>query len=334
MRTSIVIFLSALTINMTITPWARAGIGGSSDRREVVGWTQSEPWYCNGKCKNLWNTDPYWNYVFIVRGRGSGTGQWISPKHILTNKHVANACGTGTIKECVINTSDNNNLLAKVVKYGGDTPKYSENDTDKDDWSILEITWPTNYKHPHWFNIGTTPKSASNLWRAGFGALAVLSPQDIKDIRAAYSEWLKIVHPYNLYRRYTSGKNIDTAYNGHDIYAEPNYYKTFLEIFNQRTGRDFMQDYMRDNHTLKAIHNCDISQTLLDGTAMHSCQSWAGDSGSSIQQGKNVVLLNKSGTRYITSGKKDINIGIQNSMIFGPDVMKMLDAAKQTLDKH
>lgn len=322
---------------------AHAGVGGQADRREVIGWLEGKkPWYCenNPKCHNVWNTSPYWNYVFIYRknktGKVTGTGEWISPKHILTNKHVANGCGIDGRDKCHIVTSDNKDLLASVVEYPGD---YAYKNADKaTDWSILEIE---NYTSTNWFEyVVPTPLGATNLWRAGFGGLNVLTAKEIKDIRAAYMVWLKDLHNYSL----TNAKSVkalttdmqkidlhyvDTDKVMHDIYADKKYYKKFLEEFKKITGKDFMKDYMGDIYTLKISRNCKISTGKYAGMASHNCQSWGGDSGSSVQNAANrIALLNNSGSRYITYGNTFINQGILTQGIFNVKVETLINGAK------
>ena len=96
-----------------------------------------------------------------------------------------------------------------------------------------------------------------------------------------------------------------------------------------KKGKTFAEDYLNDYKTLKVIKDCSISK-VNDGVGYHNCQSWSGDSGSSIQNNvNNIVLLHKAGEKYITSKDSYINIGPDNKNIFGnDDVVKLLDAAQ------
>ena len=148
-----------------------------------------------------WDRYPYSNYVNVCSGVGCGTGEFVTPKHILTNKHVAECCGIGEQDKCLISFSNGKIGLAKVVETGGglsnceDKDEYTSNGWD---WSILELMivakqnsdgdiedYNLNYYHPSFFDIDST-NVGGNLERAGFGSLKVLTNEDIINIKKAY----------------------------------------------------------------------------------------------------------------------------------------------------
>ena len=332
MRRSLVILFVALCA-MYGVPDANGGVGGAVDKRHVVGWLPgNEPWYCiddktgKSKCTNKWNTAPYWNYVYVYNRSGwSGTGEFISPKHILTNKHVADGCGLNNKPKCAIYISDGRSFNASVVKYENN-PDF-KSDERESDWSILEIE---GYASKHWFDYTSPTPEGAGAWRAGFGALNVLSADDIKNIRTAYKKWLHIVHPYNFLWQGVKQdmRQIDLNYNDNDINDNQDYYKTFITTFKELTNKDFVEDYLSDDYTLKAIEYCHIGAKY-SKMATHSCQSWAGDSGSSLQNNSNqIMLLTSRGYRYVTSEKEYTNSGIVTENIFSEEIEEMLNAAK------
>ena len=97
-----------------------AGIGGRTDRREVIGWIGNQPDYLDDleSVKYIWNTSPYSSIVQVRSGSTRGTGEFISPRHVLTNEHVAQGCGTNGKADCTIYTSNNQVLNAHEVFFG------------------------------------------------------------------------------------------------------------------------------------------------------------------------------------------------------------------------
>ena len=302
------------------------GIGGDADKRRVIGWVDSKPAYVSANQKNMWNTDPYNKIVFISNRNGlSGTGEFISPKHILTNIHVAKYCGTkdadGTVrKKCKITTSDGAVLDASVVMSGA---KENEKQTGKFDWSILEVE---NYCSKNYFKYTTynyipTSVFAMNLWQSGFGDLRVLSETDIDNIRAAYRVWVQYSNTTpnnwnNMFHNNVELKSIST---------KKDQYKIFFDAYRNITGKDFLTDCFNDSHTLKRNDKCSVSGSN-KGLAKHDCQTWHGDSGSTLQTSSNeIVMLHRGGAEYITRQDKFLNEGPVAGEIFSrPEVIELL----------
>ena len=138
---------------------AFAGIGGRTDRREVIGWIGNQPDYLDDleSVKYIWNTSPYSSIVQVRSGSTRGTGEFISPRHVLTNEHVAQGCGTDGKTDCTIYTSNNQVLNAREVFFGttltdtngkfDDTQWYKRRSKD---WSILEIVGDYCHKEYGW----------------------------------------------------------------------------------------------------------------------------------------------------------------------------------------
>ena len=339
------VFLSLCFLPMV----AFCGVGGKQDTRKVIGWLgDNKPSYVDTGIKNIWNTPPYNNIVQINMGAATGTGSFISPRHILTNTHVAEGCGTGITPECVIKLSDGSEFGARVVAYGGIN---SLDDNITKDWSVLEIS-DNNFCSGHYFKHKASTTSGASLWRAGFGALRVLSDQDIQFIKKVYTDALTYIHKKNLDGQITmypwlSSKELAKIYASVDAEKEININEnnkflgqSILVWFDAAyiiatkspqnpTGRRFTRDYMNDKDTLKIVEDCSI-KFLGGSTALHNCQSWSGDSGSSILDKQNqIVLLHRGGEKNITSEKTYINVGHVVESIFTENVLKILDAAEQ-----
>ena len=315
-----VLFLSLLSA------YAFGGVGNYVDKRRVIGWVDSKPAYVSANQQNMWNTAPYNSIVLINNGRNSyGTGEFISPKHILTNTHVAQCCGCkdadGSVrKKCSITTSDGSVLDASVVAYGART---SEDIILRQDWSILEVE---NYCSKNHFTYTTNSHITSgvlapNLWQAGFGELRILSENDIKNIRAAYREWIKTSKniPEDWNNAFQGNVVLDISKNGRDAY------KVFFDKYREITGKDFVSDCFRDFRTLKRNDNCSIFR-VTNGIGYHNCQTWHGDSGSTLQTPSNEIqLLHRGGGEYITHQKSYVNHGPTAAEIFSrPDVIELL----------
>ena len=171
-----------------------------------------------------WHDWPYNLIVRICSSGGCGTGTFVSPAHILTNKHVAECCGVGETTECVVYVQHNETpynhddieVSAATVIAGGGTAAHVEKHCkfknadlyNGNDWAIIELTSPSaastinnyfqkvsghNTNYAHWYeplNWRENGRSMSISFRAGFSALRVLSDQDITNIKAAYTKGL------------------------------------------------------------------------------------------------------------------------------------------------
>ena len=164
-----------------------------------------------------WADAKYNQIVKIDSNGGVGTGTFISPKHVLTNKHIAECCGVTNIvdnDECIVKTASGDVYNATLVATGGthgnppavrqdNTPDpyatlrpycmfdegREESATEGSDWSILELTDPDQYRNIDDIEItyeATTTQGPVDF-RAGFSGLRVLSNEDIRRIREAYN---------------------------------------------------------------------------------------------------------------------------------------------------
>lgn len=262
-------------VGIVFTANAYAGING--DRRTVIGWIGTRPEYVPETVENKWNTPPYNNYVSVYNPNigAYGTGEFISPKHILTNSHVAENCGIEN-NPCGIRMSNGKEVSAVTVFSGAIniSEMIGEEPNGSNDWAILEIDSPDFYSD-HWFEYNDITSDHDNLWRAGFGGLRVLSDRDVLNIRAAYNEYLESI-----------GEQMSTRYfiPWAQMANNRDHYQVFLNAYQKITGKDFMADCLYDNDTLKAIYGCDLQGNKT------SCYSWSGDSGSSIQDANNKIV--------------------------------------------
>ena len=271
------------------------GSSQRGDKREVIGWLSGRPSYVSANTKNMWNTAPYNRIVMVSRSDGGiGTGEFISPRHVLTNAHVAAACGMNGRAKCSIHTADGKKLSAGVKFYG--VMDKTQDWDDGKDWQVLEIDG--EYCGQNWFEmLKTTTLPQNNVWRAGWGGLRVLNDQDMKNIRAAYSYWLR---------------NGGSGPLRQDISSNREKYKPFLDKFRELSGgHDFIKEYLKDHFTLKARKDCTMAQRN-SKMFKHTCDGWPGDSGSTIQNSNNrIVGLNNSGSGYIGYGSGDDSAGLK-----------------------
>ena len=167
-----------------------------------------------------WHDWPYNLIVQICTDDHCGTGTFVSPVHILTNKHVAECCGIGNAPQCEVyvqhseapyNHYEKTVLAATVIAGGGTATnvknhcKFTNADIDNgNDWATIELISPNdasiinnyfqkvsghNINYVHWYeplNWRENGNRMSVSFRAGFGDLRVLSDQDIAKIKAAY----------------------------------------------------------------------------------------------------------------------------------------------------
>ena len=274
-----------------------------------------------------------------------GTGTFISPKHVLTNKHVANCCGVpGTSMaqhNCTITLHDGTTMLANVVMTGG------SNGTEEDlknkclhtssdnytgtDWAILELTSPAAIQsrgNEH-LDLSNAPLNDNTPvdFRAGFGGLQILSDEQIRTIKQAYQD---------VFGTTKAETSTTVRYNGRDqdIFIEdaemteaqiaglPPQYKTYAEAAVEYYGRfltrhreiskskgkeeEFL-DFLYDPG-LKIIENCSI--TLQYQTRFkHTCYAWSGDSGSALVTNDKVLGVLTSGADYIIGANEECLTG-------------------------
>ena len=335
-----------------------------------------------------WHDWPYNLIVQICDSDGCGTGTFVSPVHILTNKHVAECCGVGGATQCEVyvphkNTPDNRDaitVLAATVIAGGGTAANVKNHCEyKDadlwngnDWAIIELISPNdastintyfqkvsghNTNYAYWYeplNWRENNDSMSVSFRAGFGALRVLSDQDIKKIRDAYEWALKQVQPpmktnpnesdgVDLWQDATHIYDINSNNQNQKQKAEA-LYRGFLNKYKEIARKDFLDDCLSDNE-LKIIEDCTVwpydwqdkesgfwYRDTYDG---HTCSSWGGDSGSALikhQEHPEIVSLNNAG-QYIVPGTNRYAYSTHKSsvpidQIFTEEVQALLSVAR------
>ena len=285
-----------------------------------------------------WDQDKYNQVVKVQRDGGSGTGTFISPKHVLTNKHVAECCGvpgTGMAQSnCTITLHDGTTMLANVVLTGGSTMDnvaqhctfnanaHLANGTD---WSVLELITPRDIAaHGNNYIRYANETIAGNVaFRAGFGALRILSNQDIAHIKTAYTRAFgdDLSGGVNLYRdnQYIHNAN------------QRSYYTNLMNEYQNITRKNFLIDLFTDENNLKIIDDCAITQ-LYDVHFNHNCDSWAGDSGSALVHQSKIVGLSNSGDGVIFhthegEPKDTQQSGIRNKHVFGELTQQLINDA-------
>ena len=329
-----------------------------------------------------WHDWPYNLIVQICDGTGCGTGTFVSPVHILTNKHVAECCGVGKGTECVVYAPYNNDEMkvsAATVIAGGGTAanvkkhcKFKNADLDNGtDWAIIELTSPSdvsiinkyfqkvsghNTNYALWYeplNWWKTEWRMKVSFRAGFGALRVLSDQDIIKIKYAYRQALKQVLPpmtinpdnsdgIDLYQGATYIYDINSNYEDRKQKAEA-LYRVFLYKYKEIAGKDFLDDCLSDNG-LKIIEDCTVWPSSWQDEEsgfwyrydMHTCSSWGGDSGSALikyQEHPQIISLNNAGP-YIVPGTNRYSYSKDESsvpidQIFTEEVQALLNVARK-----
>lgn len=268
-----------------------------------------------------WSERPYNNYVRICNRYGCGTGQFISAAHILTSKQVANCCGIGKNNECMVYTSDGDKLLSHVIMAGGGLGNCSFNKLQDIgsgmDWSVLALNNPNDVKtriktRRHGLEYSESTTATRGLTRAGFGDLKVLSNSDIVAIKDSYDQWLKKVYPLNAFDRMKeSRRGADMQLLNYDINGQRGrrQYDTFLTEFRNRTGKDFINEYLNDSDKLKAISDCAIKSGR-SGLITHTCDAWRGDSGGAILDYLNRIVAITGSSSQVIAGTGNMNTGV------------------------
>ena len=327
--------IALLFIGTFVIGNAYAGINGSTDPRTIIGWDGERPDYIDAATPNLWNTSPYNSIVRIESNGGVGTGEFISPRHVLTNAHVAEDCGVNGNPECDIYTSDDDLQFGRVVFRGMKVLK-SDGTFDEDkvyehpdrDWAILEITG--DYCRPEYREMIEAGTIERGLWRAGFGSLRVLDKTDLDNIRRAYLVYLDADGPDAIE---TGGMNID---------SRKEKYQIFRDAFEQITGKDFDTDYDSDTMTLKKVQDCRFRDVVEgfpgDSVLWHSCSGWTGDSGSTLKMmsGNMVVGVHNNSylniTSYTDHTRSDMAVG-SSTFMYNPKIQSAIEKAKQDCKK-
>ena len=243
-----------------------------------------------------------------------GTGYFISTIHILTSQSITGCCGVDGNEKCkVFSYEAPNGLNADVVATGNNGEACTDSDRD---WVLLEVVFDDKTEKLKYVNskisrglTGLKPNveggNYMGLHRLGFGDLSVLTADDVSAIKKAYSKWLRKVYPNNIIARDKAeqkGVNLayqDTYTNIYNEHKDINYniynnrpvneYKTFLDTFQQETGKDFINDYMSDSNRLKIAKDCLIVPNN-NKNFSHSCDGWYGDEGSAILTPNNTIV--------------------------------------------
>ena len=292
-----------------------------------------------------WAGAKYNQIVRIYSNGGAGTGIFISPKHVLTNKHVAECCGVTNIidnDECTVTTANGDVYTATLIATGTDDKDNPaiRNDNQADpyvslrqhcdvkeadigytidgrDWAIIELTGPDNYRNASDIQIKyTTSTTAGPVnFRAGFSGLRVLSDEDIRHIRIAYQYAFPDITYVNLSNR-TYGDYLDESTLEYyqiqspsdDLKAAIKYFERFSDKYRELAGKYFWEDCLNDSKNLKIMENCRlISQNTYDDDNRwkETCAGWSGDSGSALVRNDKIVCLHNSGNRIIATANEN-----------------------------
>ena len=298
-----------------------------------------------------WDTPIYNTVVHISYNKNIGTGTLISPKHILTNKHVAQCCGIKNNDPCTVTLHNQQRFDATLVATSTankDKPAMRDETTEehlKDealwkscgfvpgmiadgrDWAIIELK---DAEIANYVQYDTTKLGAIDF-RAGFASLRVLSDDDITYIRKAYTEafanqrgtWI-VLKEYD--------ENTDAKKR----------FENFMKIYEDEAHDPFLQDCLNDTNNLKITTDC----ALVEKTDKHdwdkrtetTCTGWAGDSGSALIRNNKIVCLHNSGNRALVTKTDKPNYSTINTIhrfciptdyIFSQSVKNMLDNAIQ-----
>ena len=244
-----------------------------------------------------WHDWPYNQIVEICNGTGCGTGTFVSPAHILTNKHVAECCGVEGTPQCVVYVPYNRDEIkvsaATVIAGGGTAANVKDhcefknaNIEDGTDWAIIELTSPSavsklnkyfqkisghNTNYVFWYeplNWRENNDSMSVSFRAGFGGLRVLSDHDITNIKTAYMRALEKAAEESININPNNSDGVDLYQDDTsiwDIYSKDaqkkrkaeTFYRGFLNKYQEIAGKDFLDDCLSDNG-LKIIEDCTV----------------------------------------------------------------------------
>lgn len=305
---------------------SNAGVGGMIDQRTVVGWRRdSRPTYIPTTQRNEWDTKPYNGYVLICRvGACVGTGQFVSPHLILTNKHVIQACATNG-RQCSVFLSNGKSADADVITVGGAELTGAINPVNTD-WGFLRVN---DVVADAYFDYADKTTIQDGLMRAGFGALRILSNDDIKNIRIAYTRSLINANQsdttkWNSLNKAAKISDKEKEHRNKYIIAPEKL--NFFDEYKLLTGKDFVTDCMSDTTTLKAIRGCGI-KWVANTQFSHNCQSWGGDSGSALLGGPGlttIVGINRAGVRDIATQEPFINYGVPLQSIFSDKIKQMI----------
>lgn len=298
-----------------------------------------------------WDTPIYNTVVHISynNNKNIGTGTLISPKHILTNKHVAQCCGIKHNPPCKVTLHNQEQFDATLVATSTakkdepamrdeTTEEYLKDDAllrscsfdpemiaDGQDWAIIELK---DAEIKSYAQYDTT--SLGNIdFRAGFASLRVLSDDDITNIREAYTEAFA-----NQRGTFVELKEYDENTDAKKRF------ENFKEIYAGKVGSPFLQDCLNDTNNLKITTGCDLVEKKdnYDGDKRTetTCTGWAGDSGSALIRNNKIVCLHNSGNRALVTKTDNPNYSKINTIhrfciptdyIFSQSVTNMLNNA-------
>ena len=225
-------------------------------------------------------------------------------------------------------------MLANVVLTGGSTmdnvAQHCTFNTNLHlitgtDWSVLELINPSDIaaRGNKYIQYANETPYGDVAFRAGFGALRILSNQDIKNIKDAYT--------YAFGDDLSGGVNLNRDEQYIHNVNQRGYYSKLIEEYQDITGQDFLTDLFNDKDNLKIIDDCGITQ-LYDTHFNHNCDNWAGDSGSALVKRNQIVGLNSSGDGVIFhthegEPKDTLQSGIKNEHVFGELTQQLINDA-------
>lgn len=234
------------------------------------------------KYVNAWSSEPY-SYVLKMRPKTGGApfctanmvaGKIVTAKHCVVNK---------SLKEISFTSSDGRNLCA----VSGTAGKFVDGqaNTYNGDWAVLEpCSKDKEYVEAKSLSlfgehipISVVPSKVSYL---GFGALKIMSDEEIKQFKQAYYSFV-----------YDNAKD-QPKKDKKTFVAEATSDRNSSVRLNSTTGQRFLQNMtkygvasniLKDTNNLKesvCATNTDPNKTNLLNNL--KCQSWGGDSGGGL----------------------------------------------------
>ena len=134
-----------------------------------------------------WPENPFNKYVYMDLGAsGNCTAQFVGPDLILTAAHCLASGDSEGVSKYNFSNYKNESFEATLIKHGD---FYSAQDfADRRDWALFRIS-DQKYHTTQWFEIEVAKDgTVLTVDNAGWGALKILSPEEIGKVRKAFED--------------------------------------------------------------------------------------------------------------------------------------------------
>ncbi|MCL1892392.1 MAG: trypsin-like serine protease [Alphaproteobacteria bacterium] len=237
-----------------------------------------------------WSAPEFQKIVKIELLARSCTGQYVSPNIILTAAHCLYYYSAQPSRFLEVRNYKGDVFPIRVIMAYNDFEGMGRKQEDND-WALLLVEDPAYYAR-NYFNIARQGRIGA-VQQVGFGALRILSDEEIHKIRKKLLERVKLSKNERNLLKSGEPEKEQIVINDYRALNNRQWERFLNELDNankpESEGGLGIPELFNNDRDLKSNASCSIVSA--DGfIATHTCMTYGGDSGSALWAGQNELL--------------------------------------------